>query len=698
MMNLTRSKELNQFYRCTQNAPLMCHKSLETVTTISGAKFCLECGFPTPILAQSEIRGNLGTYRVSEVIREQGLGRLYHATQIGKGHSVILKEYLLPKHCFNDVEIQQRRAALLQLTKATLSTSKSAEFRVINPLEAIADPSSDRVYLVFPDHLAATPTLSHALHETGAFSASVVRQILNQALQTLHFLHSSPVGMTNSAHGNLSLESLLRREDGYLYLCDRSCWEQLFLPTARETSATTHQDLVDLGFIAFSLWTGQATSETSNGALNPQDGKDWPQDDPPLKDFVCRLLGLKMPFESALAGRQALLNLPQPDLESGSRIQSPAATQSKPKFRKYWLLSLLALPLLGGLLWLLIPRLMPKSYAETREFKHLLPAFNDVNELQPGNYPYTGEALGTWPIILDKRPIDERRVRELLSQPRSDITAKFGYRLHAPKQSPLDEVLTKNSQANFAITSLVTSLPEHFLQETIAYDGLLVYVPAYKSQDLPSALQGQITVEQLQQIFTGKITRWKQLGDQFPDLPITPSRPTEPEALRLFKSRVLKNDPNLIARFNQIRQRSTFTTLRAIAAGERKTQTVEAGSISFGLLAQTWDQCKVYPLAVAQKNAAPVQPLLKETTNGTLQPVSPSDNLCFEKKPLPNLSAFTTAQYFLGVPLVVAYPRDNNLPGHRSGPLFAKLLKTQEGQKLLQQVGLVPLQTTPQSF
>jgi ABC-type phosphate transport system substrate-binding protein len=608
-----------------------------------------------------------------------------------------LKEYLLPKRCFNDFEAQQRRTSLIQVTKATLSNTKSVEFRLLSPLEAIADPGSDRVFLIFPDRLAATPTLKHTLQETGAFSASVVRQTLNQVLQTLHFLHNLPMGTTGSAHGNLSLESILKQEDGYIYLCDRACWEQLFLPRLKEETATIQQDLVDLGFVAFSLWTGQVTRADIDGVLNPREGRDWPQSDPPLKDFICHLLGLNMPFENALVARQTLLNLPQSDLGSSSRVQRPPATQNKSKSRRYWLFSLLALPLLGGLLWLLIPRLMPKSYAETKEFKNLLPAFTDVNELQPGNYPYMGESLGTWATILDKRPFDERRVRELLTQPRSDISAKFGYRPYAPKQSPLEEVLTVNHQANFAITSLVRALPENFLHETIAYDGLLVYVPAYKSQDLPSTLQGQITVEQLQQIFTGKITRWKQLGDQFPDLPITPYRPTESEALRLFEARILNNDPNLIAQFKRVPQRSTFTTLRSIAAGERKAQTGEAGSISFGLLAQTWDQCKVYPLAIAQKNAAPVQPLLKETTNGTLQPVSPSDNLCFEKKPLPNLSAFSTAQYPLSAPLVVAYPRDNDLPGHRSGPLFAKLLKTQEGQYLLQQAGLVPLQPTPQN-
>ena len=50
--------------------------------------------------------------------------------------------------------------------------------------------------------------------------------------------------------------------------------------------------------------------------------------------------------------------------------------------------------------------------------------------------------------------------------------------------------------------AISTQLPEGLIKETIAYDGPIVYVPAYKSQNLPSALQGKITLAQLQQIFT----------------------------------------------------------------------------------------------------------------------------------------------------------------------------------------------------
>jgi ABC-type phosphate transport system substrate-binding protein len=679
-----------QFYRCTQNTPLGCQKPKETIEKVAGAKFCLECGFPTPLPTKVELRGTQGTYRISGLLGKQGVGRLYKGTRIGNGQPVVVKEYLLPNRCFNPTEAHQRRTALLQVTQGNLNNQKAWEFRLVNPSEVIADPASDRIYLIFPGQIAADPTLRQVVKEKGAFPATQVRVILNQVLQTLHFLHSQPSG---TAHGNLGLTSLLMSHNSYVYACDLASWEQHFIPDSIKMPSPA-QDLTDLGWVAFSLWTGQAIAADSDAGLNPRESQHWPQEDPPLTAFMHRLLGLDTPFENAAEARQVLLQLPDPQNFTGFQVDLTPEPEVKKKSRKLWLLSLLALPILGGLLWLLLPRSMSNSYAETTKFKHLLPSFADVNGIQPGKYPYTGERLGTWGTILDKQPVSDRKVRALLTQPKADVAATFDYRGYRPLRSPLDEVLKSNGKANFAIASLSTQPPEGLMQETVAYDGLLVYVPAYKSQNLPGALQGKISLAQLKQIFTGQIVNWRKLGSDFPDLPIKVYRPMEPEALRLFEQKVLNNDPRLISQFRKIEQRSTFNTLRSIAAGE-KVQTNEAGTISFGLLAQTWDQCKAYPLALTQGNAPPVQPLQRETTNGTLQPISPADNLCLGKKPLPDVSAFSTAQYPLSSPVVVAYPLDNNLPGHQSGPLFAQFLKTQDGQYLLQQAGIVPLQPAP---
>ena len=697
-MSIINSTTLAKFYQCKENAPLGCRQPLETTEKIPGAKFCLECGFPTTLPVSTELRGNLGTYRVDKLLRFQGIGRLYSGIQTGSGQAVVIKEYLLPKQCFNAVEAQQRRIALSQITQGNLTTSKSREFRLVTPSDTIADPTSDRVYLIFIGEIAALPTLKQVLTER-AFSASQVRQVLDRILQSLHFLHTQPSKLTanKAAHGNLGLDSLVVSDNGYVYVCDLASWEQLFVPTSPQ-KLLPEQDLIDLGAVAFALWTNQSFDSNSEALLKSRESKYWSREDPPLKDFILRLLGLEAPFSSAAEARQALIKLPSP--ETATEFHENPNLKSSTKRNRYWLWSLLALPLFGGLLWFLLPRFISSNSdtQPTASFQQLTSSFADVNGVQPGRYPYTGEAEGTWTTVLGKKPVSDRRVREFLTQPKLDTAAIFNYRTYDPQRSSLDEVLQANAKANFAI-AISTQLPEGLIQDKIAYDGLLVYVPAYKTQNLPNALQGKISLAQLQRIFTGEITNWQQLDKNFPDLPLKPYRPTEPEALSLFQQKVLGNDPSLIAQFNQIEQRSTFDTLRSMAAGEKQKQKPEAGSISFGLLTKTWDQCKVYPLAIASESAEPVQPLLRETTNGVMQAISPADNLCLEKPNIqPDISAFQTATYPLSTPLVIAYPRDNNLPGNISGPLFADFLKTKDGQYLLQQTGLVPLQSVPKNY
>lgn len=213
------SEALAKFYRCTENAPLGCHNPVETTEKIPGAKFCLECGFPTTLPVQTELRGSLGTYRISEMVRSQGMGRLYQGILLGNSQPVVVKEYLLPKQCFNAVEANQRRIALGQVAKGNLTTPKGREFRLVSPSEIIADPASDRVYLIFSGEIALLPTLKQSLKETGAFSASRVRQVLNQTLQSLHFIHTQPANFASvapgTAHGNLKLDSLVISDRGY---------------------------------------------------------------------------------------------------------------------------------------------------------------------------------------------------------------------------------------------------------------------------------------------------------------------------------------------------------------------------------------------------------------------------------------------------------------------------------------------------
>lgn len=691
-------------YRCWQNAPLSCDRPLKTALDVPNAKFCLECGFPATLAKQAEIRGSRGVYRVMEWVRSQGMGRLYKGVQVSDGKPVVIKEYLLPSGCFNAEEADLRKAKFTQIAGMSLVNNQSPDFRLIMPWEAIADRLGDRCYLITLGNVAAAPNLSQVLQQNGAMPTERVRDLLAQVLQTLQFLHTQKLRLPSGqvrvgmAHGNLSLESLILTENSYIYTCDLASWERLFdPPPSTFPIPEPAQDLVALGHVAFYLGLGRAMELTSERPPDPRDVELWSKTDPALREFLYHLLGLETPFPSAQAARQALLQLPSAFVAA----TAPRTIEDKSLERRRQLPRLVGLPLLlllGGILWLVWSKSHREEGAEFVEFQRLVPNFNDVNTILAGSYPYTAQEDGTWTTVVGKRPLSDRRINDIFTRPRTDIAAKFDYIKHKFPVSPLQAVEQQNNGANFAITSLVDKLPITLNNKQVAYDGLLVFVPAYKAQNLPTALQGKISIDDVRKIFTGQVKNWQDLNPNLPNLKIKPYRPREPEALKLFERIVLNDDPELIAKFEQVKQRSTFDTLRAIDFAGQQGQQLEAGTISFGTLVQTWDQCKVYPLALVQGKEPPVQALLRETTDNKLVPITPADDLCREKKPFPNVEAYRKQTYPLGFPLEIVYPNDNSLTGFKSGSMFADLLKTRDGQYLLQQTGLVPLQPIPRDY
>lgn len=688
-------------YHCSRNAPLNCDQPQQTVQQLPKAKFCLECGFPVTLPDKSEIRGSRGTYQVISFLGSRGMGRLYSGIQLNDSQPIVIKEYLLPTRCFNAEETRQRKETFIRIAGLTPADGGTRDFRLSNLWEAIADQQGERCYLVSKGNLEASQTLSRYLLEKGSMTAPQVREVLNQALQTLQFLHTQKLRLPSGqmqqglAHGNLSLDSLLLVENNqqfYIYLCDLAAWERLFdPPLIQSSSPKLEQDLVALGRVAFSLWVGRSADDSSRQPPNLRDDQQWPHSDRHLKQFLCRLLGLDTPFNSAEAARQALLQLPKEE-QANNSVPSPDEQKEK-GFRRSPLLviGILALLLVGGVIWYFK---RPTEYPQhdLRAFWSLLPSFSDINGVPVGKFTYTGESDGTWSFVLKRKPESERFLEELLVKPKPDVNAQFSY---LPESStdvdttsaPIEAVRT--GKVNFALTSLVSNLTDDLDSKPVAYDGLLVFVPfSKKNQNLPKTLNGQISLEQLRQLYTGQITNWQQLGGA--KLPVKLYAPKEPEAVRLFKQRVLRDDPQQIALYEaNVTPQNTEETQRQIVSEFDKKQD-PVGIISFGILSKTWDQCAGYPLALVDGSKPASQALSR--LNG--QPIDPTFNLCDKNNRL-NIQTFVTESYPLGYPLVVVYPNNNKLspPGRK----FAELLTTRQGQRLLSKVGLVPLQPVPET-
>lgn len=697
-------------YRCPLKNPLNCQEAQQAVEQDRNTKYCLKCGFPAILPEKAEIQGKHGRYQISKYLGSRGLGRLYLAEQVGESRAVTVKEYLLPNRHFNEKEAITTQKLFESVGSIELADGRQETGRIVAAKDAIADRlDRERCYLIARDIASSYPTLRTHLAHTGAMNSRQLRHFLNQTLQSLEYLHGQKFRLPNGQiqtgifHGNLSLDSLLISPQGqpffhdpqfFIYLCDFALWESIFIPLAIAIDSTAAKDLKALGFVSFYLLAG-GTKDASDRPLNPQVNQHWPKLDIPLKLFLFRLLELDTPFASAAEARQALLRLP---LETEIVPEVPAAelgADSTPKRKRswlWWLIAFLLLSLLAaGLAWLLSRR--QTVLAESRAIR--LCCISEVSAVPAGRFTFTAERYGLWnylwrqPSLVQK----DKTLEGELSDRRPQL--QLNYRPTATGESAIAQV--REGKADFAITSLTDELSSDLNAETFAYDGLAIFVAfSYEQRDraLPKYLQGKITFKQLQQLYTGQITNWQQLGG--PDLLVRLYIPTSQEAIRIFEQRVLR-EKEFIAEFRKlVEAQSTrkslpklvqMPTLRALRTVLQDFENEQVGAIGFGPLSQVFGQCSAYPLALASDNSDFVPPLIQ--SGG--QAIDPTTDLCNKKGGyFPNFEVFQTGRYPLAYPLAAIYRRDNRRPP--IGRAFANILQTQESQQLLKKTGVVPLE------
>ncbi|MEH1832847.1 MAG: serine/threonine protein kinase [Nostoc sp.] len=695
-------------YPCSYNSLLDCENIIKTLQEVKDAKFCFECGFPALLPEEAEIKGYRGSYQVTKFLGVRGFGRLYSGIQLKDKQPVIIKEYLLPSRTFNQDETLQRKETFRRIGGIDLADGRVQNFRLIQTWEAISPEKGERCYLITKD-VQPSQTLKQYLKRNGGMSPSQVREFLSEVLQTLEFMHTQKLRFPSNQiqrgleHGNINLDSVLikveNKERFVVYLCDVAIWENLFIPPSiPQPAAKTHmRDLESLGLVAFQLWVGQTQ-------LDPKDHQVWPDNDNYLKQFLYRLLSLDTPYGSTEIARQELLRLRQPDESNNFQPYADSQEQKKRFPKKYWLLlAVLTFLLLGGAILYYFWQFSKLDEDQYLEWRGLIQNFSKVDNVSSGKFIYTGEQNGTWSHILEQAPDNTKKLNEILINPKPDAKATFIYKPDkssdiARVSQPIKEVQVKVGEEmqkvpkDFAITTLFDDITPDMNQQQVAYDGLLVFV-AFSRNDssLHKALDGKISLKQLRDIYTGTVTDWREINENVPNLKIEPYVPIEPEAIQQFKKLVLKNNPQDIALFDKIaktRTQNTGVTQTQISTANNNGQTT--GIISFGIFSKTLTQCSGYPLAIVNNNQK-IQPLLDRTTK---QPLEPSDNFC--DRPDFDTRRFQpngTANYPLGYPLYVVYPKDNTRQS--GGSTFANMLITRQGQCLLTKSGLVPLQPVP---
>jgi ABC-type phosphate transport system substrate-binding protein len=479
---------------------------------------------------------------------------------------------------------------------------------------------------------------------------------------------------------------------------DLALWEDVFdLPTSKTVIPAFSQDLVALGYVAFYLLAGKSIEDAIDfHPLDPRQDQNWPSTDSKFKSFIFRLLELATPFQNAEEARQALLQMPPPQPQE-SLLVTGEIEDSKSKRKLYrpsvWLLSMMGLMVLAALLWFLIQKLSQKQ-ASPQEA--VICCLSNISGVPNGKYNYAGESGGSGIYVLrEPNLILRNQILEKIIQNRYP-KLELNYQPGTSLETVIENV--SSGKLDFAVTSRVDQLNSPLRQKEFAHDGLVLFVAfSYSKRDksLPKALQGEISFQQLRDLYTGKIKNWRELGGaNFPNLPVKLYFPPEQESVRIFEQRVLQS-PTAIAEFRKLQQSQvsgdSLITSRILQKVLQDFEDGDIGSIGFGKLSKVFGQCSVYPLALRTDNQPAVQSLIQD--NG--KPIEPSTDLCNAKGSYGyNYQAFKTGSYPLKYDLVVVYPDDNSR--RPIGEKFADMLRTEEVQHLLEKAGLVPLQSNKQ--
>ena len=206
---------------------------------------------------------------------------------------------------------------------------------------------------------------------------------------------------------------------------------------------------------------------------------------------------------------------------------------------------------------------------------------------------------------------------------------------------------------------------------------------------MPNALNGEITLSELKQLYTGEINNWQQLSTS--DLTVKRYWADDPTVQRIVARRIFDSpqesetteNPSFISSFINIEDPNALPTLTMLRWILQDFENTTIGSIGIAPLSQVFGQCSVYPLALTEKRKS-IAPLVFSDGKAT----GPEEDLCDRKGSYqPNAQALRSGAYPLAYPLVVIYPFDNS----RSpiGKKLAELLLTQESQTYLMSLGMV---------
>ncbi|MGL5831956.1 MAG: PstS family phosphate ABC transporter substrate-binding protein, partial [Waterburya sp.] len=250
-----------------------------------------------------------------------------------------------------------------------------------------------------------------------------------------------------------------------------------------------------------------------------------------------------------------------------------------------------------------------------------------------------------------------------LKQAQPQFTLAYNDPLNTPPDSGTGIEMVMDGQLSFSESfrplkqseyELALSRGTKLKQVPVAVGGIAFYTN--KNIRLPG-----VSLSQVQQIYRGKLTNWKQLGG--PNLPIVPIS-QDPDA-KASTSFLLQGVPGSEQQFGSNVQvvRDTTSAIRAVAA--------TPGAIGYGAQALTVNQSTIRPLGLA-----------KGSSNNYVQPMTDFGEV--------NTEALVDGSYPLIRRIFIIFREDGELD-ELAGRAYANLLLSQEGQMLIDEAGYLPI-------
>jgi phosphate transport system substrate-binding protein len=208
-------------------------------------------------------------------------------------------------------------------------------------------------------------------------------------------------------------------------------------------------------------------------------------------------------------------------------------------------------------------------------------------------------------------------------------------------------------------------------QEAVAYDALSIVVN-------PKLNLTGLTIDQLHDIYTGRFTNWRQVGG--PNLPIVAfARPESTGGtVSSFYDLVLKKDDKQQFRDDKWQPQLVGSTTEGLQKVSKNL-----GGIYYGAAKEVIiDSCNTKPLAIGKTADNLVKPYREP-----LQ--SPAACRNGQRNQL-NATAIKSQTYPLTRQIYVII-KTTNLTSQKAGEAYANLLKTQQGQQLLEKAGFVSI-------